>query len=137
VLANVAGLVALAMLLPVAGRGVVAVAVIGVALLVSGISRSIVFTGMSSLTFTALGPSMISAGNVLASISMQMFNALGVSLTALALSLSARAGARADPVLWDFRVTLALMLGVGIAATVLVWRHLPRQLAELHREKSD
>lgn len=136
-LANAAGLLALAALLPVEGRGMLALATIGVALLISGISRSIIFTGMSSLTFTALVPRMVSAGNVLASISMQMFNALAVSLTALAMSLSARAGARAEPALWDFRVTLALMLAVGIAATVLLWRHLPHHLADLHRENPD
>lgn len=135
--ANVGGLLALLALLPVEGRSLWEVSVILLVMLASGISRSVVFTGMSSLTFTALGPAQMNAGNVLASISMQLFNALAVSVTALVLSISARAGGRIEPLAWDFRVTLAWLVVIGLWSTLLLARQLPHRLADLHREPDD
>lgn len=102
---SLVGLLALAIVALVeSGPG--AIPLILIALFVAGVVRSIVFTGMSSLTFIALDQQNLSSGNVVANISMQLFNALAVSVTASILSLSVWRNGRAEPVMADYRFTL-------------------------------
>ncbi len=135
VLGSVLGLAGIA-LLAMAGTGSAWIVAASVALLAAGISRSFVFTGMASLTFTSLGTRDMTSGNVLASISMQLFNALAVTGTALVLGLSAQFSGRTEPALFDFRVALVVMVLFGIAATLALRRQLPHDLAEVHAEES-
>ena len=123
-------LAALAALLPVDG-GPVGVVVILLALVAAGIARSIVFTGMASLTFAALDKAQMSSGNVVANISMQMFNALAVSLTALLLGVATALGGRAAPALADYRLTLGAITLIGLVSALLLVRQLPVHLRDL------
>ena len=87
-LAGLAALAAIASSIP----GPWLVPVLVVALTVAGISRSLVFTGMASLSYATLSKAHMSSGNVVANISMQLFNAVAISATAVILALSAEAG---------------------------------------------
>jgi MFS family permease len=119
------------------GMGLVALGSIGaqsllliiVGLLLAGISRSIVFTGMSSLTFTSLDDVDMTSGNIVASISMQMFNALAVSGTALALSVIAGLFGRIEPSALDYRLVLGALIAVGLLATYRLHTQLPTRLS--------
>lgn len=132
---SLVGLLALAaMALAVPGDS--AVPVVLIALFVAGIVRSIVFTGMSSLTFIALDQQNISSGNVVANISMQLFNALAVSVTALILSVSVWSSGRIEPVMTDYRMTLWALLAIGLASTLALWRQIPAKLSDIHPDES-
>ena len=117
-----------------AGDGPVWMALVAAALVAAGVSRGFVYTGMASLTFTSLSQRDLTSGNVLASISMQLFNALAVTGTALVLGLSAQFAGRTEPALADFRMALLVMVVLGIAATLALRRRLPRDLAEVHAD---
>lgn len=101
-------------------------------LLISGMSRSIVFTGMSSLSFATLSKEQMASGNVLAGISMQLFNAVAISATAVMLGLSVQLGGRVEPVALDFRVTLLAVAVIGLIATFILRPQMPRDLKEIH-----
>lgn len=131
---SMAGLAALATIALVA-RGDWLVGLILVALIVAGVARSLVFTGMASLSFATLGRAQMTSGNVLASISMQVFNALSISITAILLTLSAALGGRAEPAMPDYRHAMTAIVALGLAATVALYRRLPRRLSELHPEE--
>lgn len=129
-------------LLGLAGMAIIAMAdgsamwlgLTALALLAAGVSRSAVFTGMASLTFTTLGKRDMTSGNVLASISMQLFNAIAITGTALVLGLSAQLRGSVEPDLGDFRIALMLAIALGLAATIALWRRAPRDLEEVHAE---
>jgi hypothetical protein len=125
------GLVGLGMI-ALASDGNVGLSIIVGGLVLAGISRSIVFTGMASLTFTTLDEADMTSGNVVASISMQLFNALAVSGTALALSLAAGLAGRIDPAVFDYRVILGGIIVVGLAASLRLHSQLPRNLGGNH-----
>lgn len=128
------GLAAL-MVVAVAGRWDAVVSVILVSLFLCGVARSVVFTGMASLTFTALPAPEMSSGNVVANISMQLFNALAVSLTAFILSMSSWAHGHAEPALIDYQIALGAVALVGLLSTLALWRQLPRQLDDIHADE--
>lgn len=104
-------------------------------LLLSGIARSFLFTGIATLSFATLDRDTMSSGNVLASISMQLFNAVAISATAVMLSVSAQLGGRDEPELLDYRIALIAVVAIGLAATLSLRRTLPRDLAEIHPEE--
>lgn len=133
VVGSVLGLVAL-VVIAVAENSTVWLGLIALALLAAGMARSAVFTGMASLTFTTLGNRDMTSGNVLASISMQLFNTIAITGTALVLGLSAQMRGVSEPALGDFRITLALLAVIGLASTVGLWRRAPRKLDEVHAE---
>lgn len=130
-LLGLAGLTAIALAQP----GEWLVALILAALLAAGVARSLVFTGMSSLSFATLGRAHMTSGNVLASISMQLFNALAISVTAILLTLSAEVGGRGEPAMADYRHAMLVVVAIGLAATLALARRLPRNLSELHPEE--
>jgi MFS family permease len=102
------------------------------ALLIAGAARSLVFTGMTSLTYATLASSTMTSSNVVSSISMQLFNTLAVSATAVLLSLFAQTSGHAEPDAMDYRYALGVIAMVGLAATLRVRRLLPRNLREVH-----
>lgn len=131
-MAGLAALLAIALAVP----GAWLVPLLIAALAVAGIARSLVFTGMSSLTFASLGKADMVSGNVLANISMQLFNAVAISTTALLLTLSAGLGGRTEPVEADFRHAMLAVVVIGLAATFALRRQLPRNLSEIHAAES-
>lgn len=121
-------------LIAVAGNGPVWLGLIVLALVVAGLSRSAVFTGMASLTYTTVHARHMASGNVLASISMQLFNALAITGTALTLGGLAQLRGSGEPDITDYRLTLALLVVLGVIATWQLHRQTPRTLAEVHAE---
>lgn len=135
-LASLAGLVSL-IVVALASQGPWLVALILTALLVAGVSRSVLFTGMTSLTFATLSKHTMTQGNVLASISMQIFAALAVSLTALLLSVFMQISGLEEPGLAQYRYALLSIVLIGLAATVLMKRHLPQHLHQVAIKDED
>jgi EmrB/QacA subfamily drug resistance transporter len=129
---GLAGLVAIAVAVP----GEWLVPLLLAALVAAGIARSLVFTGMASLSFATLDKAHMSSGNVLASISMQLFNALSISVTAILLTFSAGLSGHAEPVMSDYRFAMIAIVGIGFAATLALYRRLPRKLSELHPDET-
>lgn len=127
------GLIGLA-LVAAAGAGLVWLIIVGAALVASGVSRSFVYTGITSLSFTTLGQRDMTSGNVLATISMQLFSALAITGSALVMGLSAQFGGRSEPAMTDFRVALLASLAIGIVATLALRRQLPQNLTEVHAD---
>lgn len=133
--ASMAGLVALAAI-ALAQPGHWLVPLLVVALTVAGIARSLVFTGMTSLSFATLTKAHLSSGNVVANIAMQLFNAIAVSATAVIVSLSAQAGGRADPAVIDYRIAMLTIVAIGLVSTIRLWGQLPRDLQEIHPDEA-
>ncbi|WEK46504.1 MAG: MFS transporter [Candidatus Andeanibacterium colombiense] len=132
---SLAGLVALAVIaLASPGRGLVPLLL--VALIVVGISRSFVFTGMASLSFATLTKAHLSSGNVVANVSMQLVNAVAISATAVIVTLSAEAGGRAEPAVIDYRIALIAIVAIGLVSTIRLRSRLPRDLQEIHAEEA-
>jgi EmrB/QacA subfamily drug resistance transporter len=131
-LIGLVGLAAIALAVP----GDWLIPLILAALLAAGIARSLVFTGMASLSFATLDKAHMSSGNVLASISMQLFNALSISVTAILLTLSADLGGRTEPAMLDYRYAMLALVGIGLAATIALRSRLPRRLSELHPDET-
>jgi MFS family permease len=135
--------VTFASLLGLAGIGIIALAgpgpawltLILVALVAAGLSRSAVFTGMASLTYTALHGRDMSSGNVLASISMQLFNALAITVSALVLGVMAQIRGSAEPDLIDYRLTLAILVVFGLAASLRLHDRMPRKLSDVYDDE--
>ncbi|MEO0031935.1 MAG: hypothetical protein RIS94_1693 [Pseudomonadota bacterium] len=101
----------------------------GLMLLVAGMSRSVVFTGMTSLSFVMLPPEHVNSGNTLASISQQLTNALAVSASTLVVTGSAMAGGRLDPRQTDFSISMMVFVSIGAIATLALHPALPHVLA--------
>jgi MFS family permease len=130
-LAGLAALAAIALAMPGCWLAPLLVA----ALTVAGVSRSLVFTGMSSLSFATLTKTHMSSGNVVANISMQLFNAVAISATAVIVALSAHAGGRAEADVIDYRIAMIAILAIGLVATLRLRAQLPRDLKEIHAEE--
>ena len=113
-------------------RGPWLVPILVTTLFAAGVSRSLVFTGITSLTFATLDKATLTSGNVLASISMQLFNALAVSMTAVILSLFARYHGYSEPAVADYRLTLAAIAVLALASAIALYRRAPRSLEEVH-----
>ncbi|MCW2391274.1 EmrB/QacA subfamily drug resistance transporter [Sphingobium sp. B1D7B] len=129
-LSSFAGLAAIAVV-ALADQGPWLAALIFVALLVAGLARSVLFTGMTSLTYVSLDADTMTQGNVLASISMQLFAALAVSLTALLLGLLTQFAGHPEPGLMEYRGAMLAVALIGLVATLLMRRRIPRHLSQL------
>lgn len=124
---SLVGLAALAVIVPV-GAGPFLVPFIMVMLFVAGFARSVLFTGVTTLSFLALDRETVVSGNVISGISMQLFNAIAVSGTALVLGLTAHVGGQREPDLADYRITLAILVLLGLMATFRFRRQIPHRL---------
>ena len=130
---SLVGLAALtAITLAVHGTSLVPLLIVGLA--ICGISRSLVFTAMTSLTFATLSGPNISSGNVLASISMQLFNTVAISATAVLLSIFAQLNGHGEPAMWDYRATMIVVILIGLGATFQIRPQLPHDLSEVHAQ---
>jgi hypothetical protein len=125
---SLTGLAALAFI-ALARPGAMLAPLLLAALTVCGIARSLTFTAMTSLSFSSLTASTMTSGNIIASISMQIFNALGVSITAVILSLLAKLGGRAEPAMIDYRHAMLVIVLIGLAATIRLRNEIPEDLA--------
>ena len=133
--ASIAGLAAL-LAVALASKGAWLVPLLLVALVVAGVARSLVFTGMASLTYASLGKTHMNSGNVVATISMQLFNAVAVSATAIMLALSADVAGRAEPAVADYRYALIAIVLIGLGATFALRPQMPRNLSEVHPDEA-
>lgn len=124
-------------LFAIIGWGGYSVGIILFGLFAAGISRSLLFSGMASLSFTTLEDKDLSSGNVMASISMQLMNALTVSAAALGLALASQFNGRVDPTLADFRITIGVIVVIGVIATFRLRLFLPKNLEDVHAQSPD
>jgi hypothetical protein len=91
-------------------------------LAVSGMSRSVLFTGLASLAYSEIAPEDMTAANVLMNITQQVTAALAVSLSALLLQSTAALRGAAEPGLTDFRIALVALVVLGAAGSLLLFR---------------
>ncbi len=89
-------------------------------LVVSGMCRSVLLTGIVSLTFADVPGSEMGGATVLSNVLNQIVGAVGISLAAIALNLSAAwRGAAAGPVAAsDCRVAILLTAAIGALSLV-------------------
>jgi EmrB/QacA subfamily drug resistance transporter len=92
------------------------IAVIAIALLFSGVFRSIGFSGYNSVQFADVPAAMVSGANTLASTMQQVAVGLGIAIAALIIRVTTAAASVADPGVtatgyrWAFIVVAVLML---------------------------
>ena len=97
--------------------------IVGV-LLLSGMFRSLLFTGLGTLVFADIPRAEIGSASILWNIVQQGTNVLGVSLSAIFLAIGAQltATARAQPTLQDFRLALLAMAVIGLTSMLSLRR---------------
>jgi hypothetical protein len=102
-------------------------AVIFVVLLASGMVRSLLFSGMSTLVFADVPQHDVSSASVIFNIVQQGISALGVSVSAILLAVSAQLAGEAPGqlALRDFQWALLAMAALGMAS-LPSFRQLPR-----------
>jgi EmrB/QacA subfamily drug resistance transporter len=100
-------------------------------LLVAGMTRSMQFTGLNSLSFADIAPEQRSSAATLSSVTEQVAAVLGVAFAAIVLNLGQRLGGGSAVSLGDFRVAF-LAAGLLAIAAALSFRRLdPRAGAEV------
>jgi len=90
-----------------------------VVLLASGMVRSFLFTGLSTLALADVPAPQLGAASVLWNVFLQVTNALAISVSTILLSASARVLGEpgASPALIDFRNTLIALAAIGALST--------------------
>jgi EmrB/QacA subfamily drug resistance transporter len=93
----------------------------------SGMARSLLFTGITTLAYADLEEHEMSAANVIINMVQQVMHVVGVSLSALMLALGplSRGESTTQLILSDFRVTLWFFAAVSIAAGLSMLRLAP------------
>ena len=91
-------------------------------LVISGMARSLLFTGLTSLAFLDLHDSEIGAGNVIVSLMQQTTSALGVSISALALHTSMSLRGHTTPGMFDFQMAFVVIAVLGLWGAILLLR---------------
>jgi EmrB/QacA subfamily drug resistance transporter len=96
-------------------------------LVVAGMFRSLLFTGMSTLIYADITPDQVGAATVLWNVTQQVTNALGISLAAIVLRFAPvlRGAAHERASLADFRIALGVM-GVFGLLSMISFARLPR-----------
>lgn len=92
-----------------------------------GMCRSILFSSLSTLAFADVPDGHLSSASVLWNIVQQATNGLSVSVSAILLAAGEWLPGRftgSAPTLWEFRLTLAVMAGIGLLS-ILSFRRLP------------
>ena len=92
---------------------------LGAAMLVSGMARSIAFTGMMSLTFADVARKDLGGATVVNNLATSLSAAAGISLAALLVNASAGTAAAG---LADYRLAVLVLAGVGLIAVPLFAR---------------
>lgn len=80
-------------------------------MLAIGMSRSVLFTGLSTLGIMSLPKDTMASANVLLNVSQQLVGALAVATTTLVVQLSAGHG---HPQIGDFRLAATTLVGCGL-----------------------
>jgi EmrB/QacA subfamily drug resistance transporter len=93
-------------------------AVVGVLVLLGGITRSLQFTSLHALTYADVEPGRAGAASAIASVAQQVSLSMGVAIGALVLELSQTGAGRTAPAVADFAV--ALLAVSALASTCLV-----------------
>jgi len=98
--------------------------ILGIVLIlaVSGMARSVMLTGIASLSYTDVPPEQLTAANVLMNIGQHVTAAFSVSFSALLLQATAALQGEVEPKLLAFRIALATVAALGLAGTLLLYR---------------
>jgi len=100
-------------------------------LVISGMARSLLFTGISTLAFSELEERDLGSANVVVNIAQQVSNAVAVSLSALLLHIGPwLSGGTGEATVGDFRLALFAMGAIGLAAVFSLMRLSPHAGAE-------
>jgi MFS family permease len=96
------------------------------ALLASGMVRSLLLSGVNALVFADVPRADVGSATIIWNMILQTTNALGVSVSALLLAISAHLGGEAPGqlTLHDFRVAIVVLAAVGMTS-LLSLRRLP------------
>jgi EmrB/QacA subfamily drug resistance transporter len=105
--------------------------VIWTALFVAGLSRSMTFTAINTLTFADVAPEEKAGATALSAMLNQLSFSLGVAVAALALNLSLAVFREPSLSLWDFRVAFLAMAAVAAVAAAGFLRLHPDAGAEV------
>jgi EmrB/QacA subfamily drug resistance transporter len=89
-----------------------------VLLLVAGLSRSMQFTALNTLTFADINAGLRSSASTLSSMLQQMSMLLGVALSAFVLNLSQAAHGNLTTSLTDFRIAFFAMGFIGVVSAL-------------------
>ncbi len=93
-------------------------AVIYAILLVAGLSRSMEFTALNTLSFADVSPAQRSSASTLSSMLQQVSMLLGVAVAAAVLNISTALRAAPEPALADFRWAFAAIGLIGIISSL-------------------
>jgi MFS family permease len=92
--------------------------VIHALLFAAGLSRSMEFTALNTLSFADIGPAQRSSASTLSSMLQQVAMLLGVAVAAAVLNLSAALRGADNPVLADFRWAFVTVGLIGVLAAL-------------------
>jgi len=106
-------------------------------LFAAGLTRSMQFTCLNTLSFADLSPAQNSAGSTLSSMLVQVSMAAGVGLAALILHAAPLLQARSAPALADYRLAFVVVGVLGMLAALRFTRLAPHAGAVVSgRERS-
>ena len=94
-------------------------------LVIGGLSRSMQFTLLGTLSFSDVPPPRMSGASSLTSVTQQMSSGMGVALGAALLHVVSGLGGRATPSVFDFHIVFALLAGLTMLGLPFLLR-LPR-----------
>ncbi|NLS04922.1 MFS transporter [Rhizobium sp. P32RR-XVIII] len=104
-------------------------------LLVAGLSRSMQFTALNTLSFADVGPARRSSASTLSSMLQQLSMLLGVAVAAAVLNVSVALRSAAEPALADFRWAFAAIGLIGIVSSLRFLRLPADAGAEVSKHK--
>ncbi len=88
--------------------------VISALLMIAGLSRSMEFTALNTLSFADIGPAQRSSASTLSSMLQQISLLLGVAVAAAVLNISSGLRGAVDPALVDFRWAFIVVGVIGL-----------------------
>lgn len=91
-------------------------------LMIGGLSRSMQFTLLGTLSFADVPPARMSGASSLSSVTQQMSSGLGVALGAALLHVVVGLNGRVTPVLVDFHVVFAVLAGLTLLGVPFLLR---------------
>ncbi|WP_454849794.1 MFS transporter [Rhizobium binxianense] len=109
--------------------------VIHALLLLAGLSRSMEFTALNTLSFADIGPAQRSSASTLSSMLQQVAMLLGVAVAAAVLNASSALRGVDNPVLADFRWAFVVVGAIGVLASLRFLQLPPEAGAEVSGHK--
>jgi len=86
------------------------------ALILAGASRSMLMTALQTLSLVDVSPPQRASASTLSAVAMQIVIAGGITICTWVLTASRLVAERPEPMLGDFRMTLAMLCGLGLLA---------------------